>query len=69
MRTEFLKAFLRDESGAVTVDWVVLTGALVALGMIVITTISGGLETGANSISDGIASVPQFNEFPTRTTP
>lgn len=28
-----LKQFLGDESGAVTVDWVVLTGATVALAM------------------------------------
>jgi Flp pilus assembly pilin Flp len=29
------KQFLRDESGAVTVDWVVLTAGIVGLGMIV----------------------------------
>jgi Flp pilus assembly pilin Flp len=30
------KAFKKDESGAVTVDWVVLTAAIVGLGMVVI---------------------------------
>lgn len=34
--------FLKDESGAVTVDWVVLTAAIVGLGVAVIATVSGG---------------------------
>lgn len=41
-----LKNFIRDECGAVTVDWVVLTAAIVGLGVAVITTISrGALDT------------------------
>ncbi len=36
--------FLRSESGAVTVDWVVLTGALVGLGLAVAAVVSGGLD-------------------------
>ena len=32
--------FLRDESGAVTVDWVVLTAALVGLVMMVFTILT-----------------------------
>ena len=32
------KAFKKDESGAVTVDWVVLTAAIVGLGMVVMTS-------------------------------
>lgn len=34
--------FLSDEDGAVTVDWVVLTAAIVGLGIAVITTVAGG---------------------------
>jgi Flp pilus assembly pilin Flp len=30
-----LKTFIRDETGAVTVDWVVLTAAVVGLGLII----------------------------------
>ncbi len=30
-------AFLKDEAGAVTVDWVVLTAAVVGLGLVVFT--------------------------------
>ena len=39
------KNFKSDESGAVTVDWVVLTAAIVGLGMVVMTTVGGGIET------------------------
>ena len=35
----FLSTFLKDDSGAVTVDWVVLTAAIVGLGVSVITVI------------------------------
>ncbi|NUB44158.1 pilus assembly protein [Fertoebacter nigrum] len=45
------KSFKNDESGAVTVDWVVLTAAIVGLGLVVMTTVSGGLTTAATSIS------------------
>jgi len=45
------KTFRNDESGAVTVDWVVLTAAIVGLGLAVMTTVSGGLTTAANSIN------------------
>lgn len=37
-------AFLQNESGAVTVDWVVLTAALVGLGLAVMGVVSGGIE-------------------------
>ena len=38
------KSFANDEAGAVTVDWVVLTAAIVGLGMVVMTTVGGGIE-------------------------
>lgn len=34
--------FVASEDGAVTVDWVVLTAAIVGLGVVVITTIAQG---------------------------
>ena len=37
-----VQSFLSGEDGAVTVDWVVLTGAVVGLGFAVIATIAGG---------------------------
>jgi hypothetical protein len=38
------KGFKSDESGAVTVDWVVLTAAIVGLGMVVMKTVGEGIE-------------------------
>ena len=37
-----LDQFAKDEDGAVTVDWVVLTGAIVGLGLAVIGTVGNG---------------------------
>ncbi len=34
--------FINNEDGAVTVDWVVLTAAIVGLGVAVITTVARG---------------------------
>ena len=47
-----ISRFCKDEDGAVTVDWVVLTAAIVGLGVIVITTIANGAldhSSGLNS--------------------
>ena len=38
----YITNLLGREDGAVTVDWVVLTAAIVGLGAAVITTIAGG---------------------------
>ncbi len=46
----FMNAFIADESGAVTVDWVVLTAALVGLGLAVMAVVSGGVETASGNI-------------------
>ena len=45
------KTFKNDESGAVTVDWVVLTAAIVGLGMVVMTTVGGGITGLGDSIA------------------
>lgn len=45
-----LKSFTLSESGAVTVDWVVLTAALVGLGLAVTNTVADGLENLSNEI-------------------
>ena len=37
------KSFANDEAGAVTVDWVVLTVAIVGLGIVVMTSVGGGI--------------------------
>ena len=45
------KSFKNDESGAVTVDWVVLTAAIVGLGIVVINTISPSIDSTAAVIA------------------
>ena len=48
------KSFKNDESGAVTVDWVVLTGAVVGLGIIISQTIGGSISTAAATLATDI---------------
>ena len=45
-----IKNFAADESGAVTVDWVVLTAAIVGLGIAVIASVRGGTDAIAGAI-------------------
>jgi Flp pilus assembly pilin Flp len=44
-------AFLKDEAGAVTVDWVVLTAAVVGLGLLIFTFIRPAVSSLAEAIS------------------
>lgn len=46
-----IKNFIADQSGAVTVDWVVLTAALVGLGLAVMGVVSGGIKTASDNIT------------------
>lgn len=41
----FIKTFAADEDGAVTVDWVVLTAAVVGLAIAAYSSIETGAET------------------------
>jgi len=45
------KTFVEDEDGAVTVDWVVLTAAIVGIALLVINIIRGGVLTAATDIN------------------
>ena len=47
---QFFRRFHRDESGAVTVDWVVLTAAIVGLGIVVVGTVGNGISNNSNSV-------------------
>ncbi|MEL7026603.1 MAG: hypothetical protein AAGO57_05135 [Pseudomonadota bacterium] len=47
--------FLTSEDGAVTVDWVVLTAAIVGLGIAVLASVSGGVTTLSDTISSNLA--------------
>ena len=53
----FIKNFRNDEDGAVTVDWVVLTAAIVALGLAVGTTVKTGVDEVAGEIATDLKAV------------
>ncbi len=44
-------AFLKDEAGAVTVDWVVLTAAVVGLGLLIFSYVRPGVSNLASAIN------------------
>ena len=50
-----LNKFLADESGAVTVDWVVLTAAIVGLGIAVMATVTSSVSNVAADIGGDMA--------------
>ena len=60
MLKPYLLRTLRDEDGAATVDWVVLTGALLILGMLVV----GAVARGVNDTSGGLGAVLTAGEVP-----
>jgi Flp pilus assembly pilin Flp len=55
------KHFAKDEDGAVTVDWVVLTAAIVGLGLVVMQTIRPGIQTAATSINTNLTDAAAGN--------
>ena len=50
----FIKNFRNDEDGAVTVDWVVLTSAIVGLGIAVMLSVGNATSGLADKISADI---------------
>ncbi len=52
-----MKRWFRDDDGAVTVDWVVLTAAIVGLGLAVLLAITNSSVSLADRISTQILSV------------
>jgi Flp pilus assembly pilin Flp len=60
---DMIKAFHNNESGAVTVDWVVLTAAIVGLGLAVVASVRSGTSTLAGAIETSLtsATVAQLN--------
>lgn len=50
--------FLSDEDGAVTVDWVVLSAAVIGLGMVVLIPVAFSVESSTAKVSDDIRAVP-----------
>lgn len=53
---KLFKSFRSDESGAVTVDWVVLTAAIVGLGLVVMNTVGPAVQGVATTITTDLTS-------------
>ncbi|MFA9230524.1 MAG: pilus assembly protein [Microgenomates group bacterium] len=62
-----LKKFKNDECGAVTVDWVVLTAAIVGLGLVVMNTVGGGVQTLAGKVKTDVSA--RNSGYTTQATP
>lgn len=63
MRTTVLTRFATSESGAITVDWTVLTGSLAGLGLAVGTVVSGGVADLSRDIAAYLRGVEMSDEF------
>lgn len=46
-----MRRFRHDEDGAVTVDWVVLTAAVIGLGVTALAVVSGGMSVLVDEIA------------------
>ncbi|MDJ0637536.1 MAG: hypothetical protein QNJ20_01780 [Paracoccaceae bacterium] len=55
--------FARSEDGAVTVDWVVLTAAIIGMGMAIVALIAGGATDMSGSLGASLeaAEPPEVN--------
>ena len=51
---KFFKNFSKNEDGAMTVDWVVLTAAVVGLGIAGVTAVNTGITDLANEIQTSL---------------
>ena len=60
--------FIASEDGAVTVDWVVMTAALVGLGLAVTIVVSDGLQVTTGQIASSLSDM-QDRTPPAETTP
>jgi Flp pilus assembly pilin Flp len=60
---KLVKTFKNDESGAVTVDWVVLTAAIVGLGIAVLTAVAGSIGNVTDAIDDDLATADTFSNI------
>ncbi len=59
--TNLIKNFANDESGAVTVDWVVLTAAAAAMAIAAGSAISGSTGTLTTNTTTAVGAYNPFN--------
>lgn len=60
-----VNTFWREESGAVTVDWVVMTAAVVGLGLATTVVVSGGVENLSMGVDEQLRSDHISDSFET----
>ncbi|WP_372840421.1 hypothetical protein [Phaeovulum sp.] len=60
---KMLKSFRAQEDGAVTVDWVVLTAAVVGLGAAALAMVSGGTEALTGKIATHLSGATIATSF------
>ncbi len=58
---QILNGFLQDEDGAITIDWVVLTAAVVGFQIIVLVAMIRDSLVDLSDVSAG--KITQYNEF------
>ena len=58
-----MRRFIRSESGAVTIDWVVLTAATVGMSLAVMSVVSDGIEDLGDRIWTQISDIPLRDSF------
>lgn len=61
-------AFFAEDRGAVTVDWVVLTAALVAVGLATAGVVASGINDLSNATADELSGTEITTRFPTIST-
>lgn len=66
---DFIKNFHTDEDGAVTVDWVVLTAAVVGLGVAAVGAVKGSIGTLSSAIATEVGKVKADGSDVDTTTP
>ncbi|MGE4610515.1 MAG: hypothetical protein AAED33_03805 [Paracoccaceae bacterium] len=55
-----LQKFINNDSGAITVDWVILTAAIVGLGISVVAVISFGVKSASEEIDNEMTAAADF---------
>ena len=57
-----IKKFTSDESGAITVDWVVLTASIVGIAIAVLLVISGGLSSASSGVDGQLSDTDSVSD-------
>jgi hypothetical protein len=66
---DLTKTFAQDESGAVTVDWVVLTAGIVTLGLAVAAVVRPSVQGLGDRIAASVDTITVAPSAPTTTPP